>query len=524
MFKETDKNPQYDMFSSMSCILVGEALKEYSDENGWHNRFREQVVSRIDESSYNVLFSKDMGAPNASISLLVGMMILKEAFGWSDAQLYENCRFNLLVRCALGLLNLSDVVPAPSTYYLLRSRMYNHFKLNGTNLLEKTFETVTKGQVNAFKVNAESIRMDSKLISSNIAFYSRYEIIHRTLSLFAKSIDQKRLYKLSKEEKSLLDEVLKEEPLKTVYHSTKDQICHKLQPIGLLMLRMLKVFKGSSSKTDEYRLLNRVFSDQYEKTGQHEVELRANESIASGSVQSPHDPDASYRNKGSQKVKGYSVNVTETVSESGYLDLITDVDVRQANTPDTAFVKDAVKATTKVTDQTVSKVYADGAYQSPDNDMKDVDMVYTGIQGSQPRFIPEETPDGLVVTDTETGGRILATPVKKQNKQKRETGKSKGKSWHFTTGEGKKIYISESAVRTSEKRKEMKQRPIEELRKRNNVEATIFQLSYPLRNAKTKYRGLFKQKLWAICRCMWINEVRIVNFMEQVSQRALQTV
>ncbi len=34
--------------------------------------------------------------------------------------------------------------------------------------------------------------------------------------------------------------------------------------------------------------------------------------IAADSVQNPNDPDAEYRQKGQQKVKGYSVNITET--------------------------------------------------------------------------------------------------------------------------------------------------------------------------------------------------------------------
>ena len=96
MFKETDKDTQYDMFGSASSMLVGESLKEYNDKKGWHNQFRVQVTNRIDESIFKVLFNDSMGAPNASVSALIGMMILKEAFGWSDAVMYDNCRFNLL--------------------------------------------------------------------------------------------------------------------------------------------------------------------------------------------------------------------------------------------------------------------------------------------------------------------------------------------------------------------------------------------------------------------------------------------
>jgi len=124
----------------------------------------------------------------------------------------------------------------------------------------------------------------------------------------------------------------------------------------------------------------------------------------------------------------------------------------------------------------------------------------------------------VIVTDTETGEQIQATPVRMRKKDKG----SKERSWHFTTGEGKKIYITEKAVRASAKRKEMKERPPGELRKRNNVEATIFQLSFPLRNAKTRYRGLYKQQAWATCRCLWINLVRIVNFTEREDQRVPQ--
>ena len=64
------------------------------------------------------LFDEESGRPNAPIRLLVAMLILKEGFGWSDEQLFEAVHFNLLVRRALGLLNLTDEVPVESTYYL----------------------------------------------------------------------------------------------------------------------------------------------------------------------------------------------------------------------------------------------------------------------------------------------------------------------------------------------------------------------------------------------------------------------
>jgi len=514
MFRKTNKEQQVDLFGGVPSILDGGSLKQYSDDGHWHNQFRNQVVSRIDETVFKVLFNETTGAPNASVSLLVGMMILKEAFGWSDSQLFEQCRFNLLVRCALGLFNLNDALPAESTYYLLRKRMYEHQNQIGEDLMEKTFKRITSGQVQEFDVNGRSIRMDSKLLGSNIAFYSRYEIIHHTLCRFYKTLDKQEKSRLSAMDKEQLKELTKEEPLKTVYRSNREEIKSRLQSIGILVYKIVNTFTGHES--EQYQLLCRVFGEQYKVAEDQQIQLRQREEIDSGSVQSPHDPDSAYRHKGNQKVKGYSVNITETASDDS-LNLVTDAIVEKANVPDTEFVQPAIESTTEVTGQVVETAYADGAYQSPDNDefCENIDMVFTGIQGYPSRYELEMTPTGLIVTDTQTGERIQAVLAKKLKNSKEDR-------WRITTASGNK-YFGQQAIRASELRRAMKQRPIEEIHKRNNVEATIFQLSFLLRNNKTRYRSQFKQKVWAYCRCLWINLVRIINFMKQTCQRTFKT-
>jgi len=515
MFRKSNKERQIDLFGSVPTLLPDNATDKYNDKSYWHNQFRQEIAHLIDESPYKVLFNDKMGAPNASIRLLVGMMIIKEAFGWSDSQLFEQCQFNLLVRSALGLVNMNDSLPAESTYYLLRKRIYEYHRLTGEDLLEKTFAQITREQIKQFDVNGRKIRMDSKLIGSNIAFYSRYEIIHQTLIRFYKSLGQLGQAKLSLSDRQPLDELSGEEPNKTVYRSTKEEIQGRLQLIGMLIYKLLKTFTGQSN--EEYQLLQRVFNEQYKVIEDQKIQLRPKEEIASGSVQSPHDPDSAFRQKGDQRVKGYSVNITETISDDKGLDLITNVIVDQANTADKDFVQPAIEATVEVTGQKVESAYLDGAFQSPDNDefCKDIDMVYTGIQGEQSRYDLEMTPDGLMVTDTQTGVHTLATMAKKLKNSKEDR-------WVINTAEGR-IYFGQKAIRTSELRHTMKNRPIEETRKRNNVEATIFLLSFLSRNNKTRYRRLFKQQMWAYCRCLWINLVRIIRFSKQTCQRTIKT-
>jgi hypothetical protein len=514
MFKKSNKEPQLDAFASVPMMLESSAFKQYSDQGHWHNQFHDQVVMRIDETIFSILFNNTTGAPNSSIRTLIGMMILKESFVWSDSQLFEQCRFNLLVRSALGLFNMNDPLPVESTYYLLRKRMYDHQKQNGEDLMGKAFAQITSEQIKEFDVNGRSIRMDSKLIGSNIALFSRYEIIHQTLCMFFKTLDNTSKSTLSATDLEQLEKLVIEEPLKTLYRSTREEIKGRLHPIGIISYKLLTLF--GNLQTESFLLLQRVFNEQYKVSEDQQIELRPKEEISSSSVQSPHDPESAYRNKGDQKVKGYSVNITETCSDEG-LNLITNVLVEKANTPDTAFVEPAIQATLEVTGQMIEKAYADGAYQSPANDgyCENIDMVFTGIQGAESRYDLEMTPDGLQVTDTKTGELINAVLVKKQKNSKEDR-------WGIITPTGH-YYFGQQAIRTSKMRREMKARPLEELHKRNNVEATIFQVGIPLTNGKSKYRGHIKQKMWVCCRCLWINLVRILNFTKQIYQRTFKT-
>ena len=96
MFRRSPESLQPTMFNSNSTLLSGKSFKIYEGPIAWHNQFRNQVTMRIDESIFEPLYNKGMGTPNASIRILISMMILKEAEGLSDQKLFENCRFNFL--------------------------------------------------------------------------------------------------------------------------------------------------------------------------------------------------------------------------------------------------------------------------------------------------------------------------------------------------------------------------------------------------------------------------------------------
>ena len=324
MFKKTDPNPQLDMFTSPTMQLGARALKKYTDPNAWHNLYFRMYTSKIDEERFKVLFpeGKKSGRPTASIRVLVSMSWLKEGFGCSDEELFEKCEFDLLTRKSLGLVLISDVTPSLDTYYLFRRRICEYYEKTGIDLMQECFEAVTGSLVKQLKISGKCIRMDSKLIGSNIARQSRYELICTTLQKFLKSAE---VCSLTAELQELAKAYLGEDSSKTVYRSDADTLQSHFAQIGSFIHQLLSGYRDDDPCC---ALLRRVFDEQYTMKDGKAV-LRDKATVKADSVQNPNDPDATYRNKNDQKVQGYVTNITETV-EDDKPSIITSVQVETA--------------------------------------------------------------------------------------------------------------------------------------------------------------------------------------------------
>lgn len=328
MFRETDTDIQMSLFDNPADLMGKRAAKKYDDPKAWFNQFFALVTSQVDESVFKPLFKEgNMGAPTASLCRLVAMSVLKEGFGCSDEDLVERLYYDLLSRKALGLIHIEDEAPSIDTYYLFRRRICEYAEATGENLMETCFSRLTGFQAAKFKISGRAIRIDSKLIGSNIAWYPRYELIHKT---FLQEIGQ-YMSRLNPSFRKRTRPWLEEDAKQTVYRSNLETIRQRLGELGSLVYAILVRVKAKDG------LLKRVFDEQYiVEHGQ--VTPRDKKLIVAGSVQNPNDPDAEYRQKGQQKVRGFSVNIAETTDqreEAPYL--ITGVQVEGATAADNAF-------------------------------------------------------------------------------------------------------------------------------------------------------------------------------------------
>ena len=187
MFRASPDSSQIYSFSNIEQFLRERDQAKLNDADAWHNVFLDQVTKRIPESAL-ARFSMKRTVARTHRSLLVAMLILKEGFGWSDEQLFEAIHFNLLVRRALGLLNLTDEVPVESTYYLFKQRLYRYQLETGINRLHEVFQELTRDQAKRLGVVGEKLRMDSTLLDSNLAACTRLQLIIGCLQAFWKSL------------------------------------------------------------------------------------------------------------------------------------------------------------------------------------------------------------------------------------------------------------------------------------------------------------------------------------------------
>lgn len=522
MFKVSE-NRQGDMFMNISNLLSSRKQKLFDSKDGWHNVFNREVLSRIDERPYSVLYDDKVGRPNAPIRILIGMMILKEGNGWSDLQLFEECRFNLKIMHALGLHNISDDVPVESTYYEFRRLLGAYNEKGEKDLLKETFLKITTQQVRAHGVNGDKIRLDSKLINSNIAKGHRLELVVEATRKYVKGKELDYLQdKLDAELYELMKSMQSKSTSNITYRLTGIEKKDMLIKIGSLMHILLGYSSGIN-----YKLLERIYKEQYEEVkegsddkdnGSKEervVTPKSPKDISSSSVQSIHDPEAAYRAKGHGKnkqiVSGFHSNITESCGSQDDVNLILDVDVVKANVSEDAFLIDSVDACQQVISEahegakSIEEVITDGGYDNIAN---------------RKEMLKEKNPTWRVAK-MKGGAHIyrmiyneqgeLEIYNRKTNEQYEVYYSKIAQKYVIKRENGSRRYLTKEQVDNYIKHQQIENQISKESHNlRASVESTIHQTFHRLKkNNKMVYRGLIKCQWYVLARAFWVNMIRI---------------
>jgi hypothetical protein len=379
MFRKNQKHQQIPMFSSVSALP--DAQRKLLD-GSWAGVFYREFFRRIDEEPFNVLYSDEPSRPNIPVNVLVSLEVLKAGFGWSDEEMYEAYLFNLQVRYALGLHSLGEDTFDLRTVYYFRERLSEHMQETGENLIETAFEQVTDQQLAAFRLKTSRLRMDSTFVSSNIRTTSRLhllvEMIQRLHRMLSEADQQRHAPEFASYVQGTTGQFL--------YRIKGQDGNHHIEQIGLLMARLLPELAPVYGQNPTYALCERVFHEHY-AFEQSRVRVKTGDELNAKTLQSPDDPDATFRNKGGEHHVGYVANITETCDPKNPLQLIVDVRTAPNVTDDSTLLAAALPAV--VQRMHVDELNTDGGYNAAltRQMMHDTHVrhVMTALRGRQPQ-------------------------------------------------------------------------------------------------------------------------------------------
>ena len=526
MFRKNTRHLQSVLISNVNDLPEKHRKRV---ENSWAGVYYRETFSRLDERAFEVLDADCPSRPNVPVNVLVGLEGLKADFGWSDEELYDEFTYDMQVRYALGYQQLGEGDFDLRSLYYFRERVSRYMQETGVNLIEKAFEQVTDGQIQAYELKTGKQRMDSTQIASNIREMSRLQLLVEVLQRVQRMLkeeDQKRYAEA-------FAPFMVGHAGQYVYHLKGQDTSAHLQKIGELMQRLLGELQSVYGQEPVYAMLGRVFGEHY-RVEEQVVKTKVDKELSASSLQSPDDLEATYREKGHKGYKGYVANLTETCDPENKLQLITKTAVAPNSVDDAKMMEEDVANLKERTE--LKTLYTDGGYGSLDADqtLRDhqVQQIQTAIRGRVPSSEKLNLAD-FDIRQAESGKPTQITCPQGQSVGVHPSSQKKGYVAHFDLAmcqacpfyqkncparPGKRdprlhLNFSVSQVNVSQRRRRSLACLQEGRNLRAAIEATVREVKHPFPASKLPVRGRFRIACMVVASALVTNAHRIQRYL-----------
>jgi len=280
------------------------------------------------------LFCSDNGRPNKSVRTVVGILLLKEMFDLTDEEALGEVEFDLRWQTALQLTP-ADAHCCQKTLHDFRRR------LTAADRGRLLFETLADGMIRTLGLKVGRQRLAGTHISSAMAALTRLGLFCETVRVFLRDLARRRPERFAEVPAPLRGRYLRDDGTDTGFDDPRpSESRRRLAAAARDVRRLLDRFAGDKSVVadEPYALLRRLLdehcgggdgpgapSSDDPDFGEPAAAAApcAPKQVPAASMQSPHDPDATYGVKG----KGYEVQVCETAGNGDLPEAITHVAV-----------------------------------------------------------------------------------------------------------------------------------------------------------------------------------------------------
>ena len=349
-------------------------------EKSWAKVFADDVFPMIDEERFECLYSDKASRPNTPVNVIVGALIIKELFDLSDDEVVEDMLLDPRFQYALHTTSFEEQPISDKTLTRFRQRCYDYERLHSIDLYHDCVTDLAAKTAKLMKIDGRIRRMDSLMVESNIRKLSRMELLYRCISKLVKYLHGNGHDELIESLERYYDPA---DFNKTIYHSRSTETDDRINVLLSDADKLIENCGSQFAEITEYQLLVRCLSEQtIVEDGKRRLRTKEDGGMSSDMLQSPADPDATYREKANKQHRGYVANVEESVGENG--SVVTDYQYETNNTSDSSMLKDHLEKMEKQEEETL--VVTDGAYAGEENTQlaaeKNVKLVTTDLPGS----------------------------------------------------------------------------------------------------------------------------------------------
>lgn len=520
MFRPNETHRQQDLFSLETQLSPEIRRRLYGSKE---YAFYTQVFTRIPETLFAELYSHEgPSRPNAPINTMVGAMILQHLNNWTFEELLDRIAFDLKVRAALGLWSLDEEPFCRATLFNFQRRMRDHMVVTGQDKFQALFDRLSEEDLERWGLNASIQRSDSTQIGSNIRQYTRIELLVEVVLRVWRVLSEAHQADYGGRFAAF---VRAKTAGQFLYRLNKSEIEPTLEQLAHLYAWMVETLEAEYGKTEIYGIVCRIFAEQFTRV-EEKVLVRAVSEIGSDSLQSPDDPEATYRKKDDESFRGFVLHATETAHPENPLQLITDLAVAPNNRDDSRILQERLESMMQKTPD-LRELHTDGAYGSEENDRLQAEFgiaaVQSGIRGrgaQAPMRIQALEADLFQITCA-AGQSASSQPTR--SRYKAEFGSAACTGCPFASicpgvlrsNGGRTFYFGEADALRQARHRRLAALPPERRTLRANVEATMKEIKAPCRKGKLRTRGRAAAAQYGVLRAIGINFGRIYRHMRK---------
>ena len=158
------KENAYQQISFTDSFSGLTAREQKALEKSWAKVFADEIFPAIDEKRFSVLYSDKASRPNTPVNVIVGALIIKELFDYSDDEMVENLMLDFRIQYALHTTSFEEQPLSDKTLSRFRKRCYDYETLHNKDLYHACVKDLSEKFLN-FRVASSSMSQSPFIFS-----------------------------------------------------------------------------------------------------------------------------------------------------------------------------------------------------------------------------------------------------------------------------------------------------------------------------------------------------------------------